>query len=374
MQRRTLLSSLMGVVLIGPWPESFANAPQITDRPKNVILVTGGDFVRYRHILLAFAQGLQKLGLIDEAPVGLEYDRIDTEDVWTQLAEYAGGRSLRFLADGHYNYRFDDAERQRAREEVLNRIKEKGDVDIVLTFGTEPGLDMAQGIHDIPILSLGSSDPVRTGMVPCAEDSGQDNLHVLVRQNFYAEQITAFHAILPFRKLALVVAESDVAKSGEAEIRERTRRLGAQFALVTYPDDGHGDARNFDFIMQAVKKAADEGSDAIVFHWFRAMPHEFKALTKFLTEHEIAGFAQSGSEFVARGLLLGAGNESFEGYGMFEAKVLEKVLAGVKPRSIGQVFAERSRLVLNLATAAQMGWVPPFGVLVAVEEAYTTQR
>ena len=59
---------------------------------------------------------------------------------------------------------------------------------------------------------------------------------------------------------------------------------------------------------------------------------------------------------------------------MFEAKVLEKVLAGVKPRSIGQVFAERSRLVLNLATAAQMGWVPPFGVLVAVEEAYTTQR
>lgn len=195
-----------------------------------------------------------------------------------------------------------------------------------------------------------------------------------MRESFYAEQVTAFHAILPFRKLGLVVAESDVAKSGKAEIRARCRRLGTEFELFTYPDDGRGDARDFNVVMTAVKQAADRGCDAVVFHWFRAMPLEFQALTKFLTEHEIAGFAQSGAEFVARGLLLGAGNESFEGYGLFEAKVIEKVLAGVKPRTIGQVFAERSRLVLNLATAAQMGWVPPFGVLVAVEEAYTTQR
>ena len=88
----------------------------------------------------------------------------------------------------------------------------------------------------------------------------------------------------------------------------------------------------------------------------------------------MASFAQSGEEFVAHGILLGTGNESFEGYGAFEADVIRRVLEGTPPRKCPQVFAERSRFVINLVSAMEIGWTPDFGVLVAMEKSFVTQR
>ena len=53
--------------------------------------------------------------------------------------------------------------------------------------------------------------------------------------------------------------------------------------------------------------------------------------------------------------------------------MISQVLDGVDPGTIPQTFVQRSRLAINLYTAAQMGWQPPFELLVSVERAYTTQ-
>ena len=45
-------------------------------------------------------------------------------------------------------------------------------------------------------------------------------------------------------------------------------------------------------------------------------------------------------------------------------------IATAKP----QVFAERSRFVINLVSAIEIGWTPDFGVLVAMEKSFVTQR
>ena len=72
--------------------------------------------------------------------------------------------------------------------------------------------------------------------------------------------------------------------------------------------------------------------------------------------------------------MLGAGQENFESYGLFEADVLRRIIVDNElPRGISQVFVQQNRLSINLRTAMQIGWQVPFEVLVSAEEVYTTQ-
>ena len=117
----------------------------------------------------------------------------------------------------------------------------------------------------------------------------------------------------------------------------------------------------------------DAGCDAVVLPWFFAEDDDFPTVVDFLVRNGIVAFSEAGGDFVARGILLGAGTESVEGYGLFEADVVERILSGETPSSIRQTFTQRGRLVVNLVTAMRMGWRPPFGLLVSVERAYAAQ-
>lgn len=350
---------------------SAAKAAQ-SGTPKNVILVTGGDYVRYRRIFEATIAGLEALGLVRDVPHVADSDREGTSDIWEALTRATG--AMRFLPDGHYSYAWDKAVREKVNAEIAERLRTRRDVDLIFTLGTEAGLDIPKLTSGIPILSLGSSNPVQTGIVASETDSGRDNLHALVRRDPYGEEVRGFHALCPFKKLALVVAASSVDKAGAKDIEAACRDLGAGFECLTYPDDGEGAAKRFDDILESVREAHRRGCDAVVFHWFRATSQEYSRLTRLLAECRMASFAQSGEEFVAHGILLGTGNESFEGYGAFEADVIRRVLEGTPPRKCPQVFAERSRFVINLVSAMEIGWTPDFGVLVAMEKSFVTQR
>ena len=293
-----------------------------------MILVTGGDYMRYRRILEATIAGLEALGLVRDLPHVPDSDREDTKDLWDALTQSSG--ALRFLPDGHYSYAWDKNVREKVNAEIEERLRTRRDVDLIFTFGTEAGLDIPKLTSEIPVLSLGSS--------------------------------------------ALVVAASSVDKAGAKDVEAACRELGAGFECLTYADDGEGAAEKFSDILEAVREAHRRGCDAVVFHWFRASPDEYSQLTRLLAEYRMASFAQSGEEYVAHGILLGVGNESFGGYGAFEADVIRRVLEGTPPRKCPQVFAERSRFVINLVSAMEIGWTPDFGVHVAMEKSFVTQR
>ena len=387
MQRRKLIQAA-GAGMLGSLGASsisgalglFASTPSRADdaiawgRPANAILVVGGDYIRYRRILENAAAGLEKIGLIAHAPKNLSETRSDTLDIWQALAENAGGTRLRFLPDGHYDYAFDAKRREAVRESVLRRIREQGDVDLILTFGTETSFDMKENVKDIPIISLGSSDPVKTGLVASVEDSGSSNFHALVEEGFYYWQASVFHTILPFRKLALVTADSRIEKTGADDIRAFCEENGLGFELQTYVESRKHEETDFQALLDAVAQAVEgKGCDAIIFPWFRVTDEEFPRLVAYLEKKRIPSFSQTGPEFVSRGILLGVGDENLEGYGLFEADVIQQVLDGEEPRSIKQGYTQRSRLAMNLYSAMQMGWQPPFELLVSVERAYTTQ-
>ena len=94
MQRRTLMNLMALGVLLAKAPFAAAEGDDMVriTKPFNVAMLTGGDYDRYRQILLAFAQGLGRLEMIESAPAGLSPERKDTADVWEALAANAGGR------------------------------------------------------------------------------------------------------------------------------------------------------------------------------------------------------------------------------------------------------------------------------------------
>ena len=227
-------------------------------------------------------------------------------------------------------------------------------MDLIFVLGELPARELLPVAGGIPMVVL-SSDDLEAGF-----GAEHENLHVARVTGRFARQTEVFHEVRPFGHLALLASEARLASAGEDEIREACERLGVRFETVTYPERGDGSRGDFDAFMRGLERVRDAGCDAVVLPWFFAEDDDFPTVVDFLVRNGIVAFSQ-------------AGTESVEGYGLFEADVVERILSGETPSSIRQTFTQRGRLVVNLVTAMRMGWRPPFGLLVSVERAYAAQ-
>lgn len=375
MRRRTLAGALPLAVLAGLLPPVTAQAaPEAVPagRPKRAILITGGGYSRYQKVLQATARGLERVDVIDDGDVEIPELSPSTEEMWRWLSENAGGDRLEFLRDGHYSYEWIPEIRREVRAEVLRRLHNRRDVDIIFTFGTEASQDMREAVDDIPVLSLGSTDPLANGLIESTEDSGKDNFHALVTDDYFDWQIARFHAIFHFKRFGLLVAENRRRKCGADVARKFCSGNGIEFLEAYYTEQGRDPEEDYRRMHEALLRLVDAGIDAICLPFFICPNDRFPDFLEVLTKHGIPSFTQEGPAVVARGILLGVGEMDVEGYGLAEARVIRSVLDGARPRSLGLRVAQSQGLVINLKTAMQMGWQPPLGLLVSVEETFST--
>ena len=375
MRRRTFAGALPLAVITGLLPfVTVQAAPEAVpaERPKRAILITGGGYARYQKVLQATARGLERLDVIDDGDVEIPELSPSTEEMWQWLSERAGGDRLEFLRDGHYSYEWIPEIRREVRAEVLRRLRDRRDVDIIFTLGTEASQDMREAVDDIPVLSLGSTDPLANGLVASTEDSGKDNFHALVVTDYFDWQIARFHAIFRFRRFGLLAAENRRRKCGADVARAFCRQKGIEFLEAYYVERGQDPEEDYRRMHEALLKLVDAGIDAICLPFFICPNDRFPDFLEVLTKHGIPSFTQEGPDVVARGILLGVGEMDVGGYGLAEARVISSVLDGVRPRSLGLRVAQSPGMVINLKTAMQMGWQPPLGLLVSVEETFST--
>ncbi|MCR5220630.1 MAG: hypothetical protein K6E31_06525 [bacterium] len=81
-------------------------------------------------------------------------------------------------------------------------------------------------------------------------------------------------------------------------------------------------------------------------------------------------FSQNGPEETRLGVLMSLDQSSFKHEGMASAEAIVKVMDGVKPRDISQVFTGPLGMAINLKMAMLIGWDPPLEVLAAVDQFY----
>lgn len=370
---------LLSALLCGLWHLSLGGPALGADhRPApggkwRVIYVEGGHYKDYYQVLGGIIHGLKHLGLIQyENPPRLVDGSEDTAGLWTWLAENAQSDLLEFAADGYYSADWNDELRPRVKADILKRLKTAGDVDLILTFGTWAGQDLVTDEHQVPVMSITVTDPVAAGISSAASDSGLDHAHVQVELGRNERQIRIFHDIFKFRRLGLPY---DTTLSGQdamgiSTIKYTAAELGIEVIPCETQLEIDDREQSFQNLLTCVKQLSTK-SDAIYLTVNNGMQDD--RMTEILApimKARIPSFSQNGSSETELGVLMSLGQDNYNDSGLFEAKAIEEIVGGKKPRAVGQIYEAPLTLALNLKMTLAIGWNPPFEVLIAMDEIY----
>jgi len=340
-------------------------------RKWRAVYLEGGSYSNYQQMLAGVAQGLARRGLIDNGDVPVPADTESTRGMWDWLSRNAKG-TIEFISDGYYSSNWDAKQRLLNKEKLLQRIKEKKDVDLILAFGTWSGVDMATADHQVPVFSMSVSDPVGAGIIKSPEDSGRDNVHSQVEPGRYKRQIAVFHEIFRFKRLGVPYEDTPEGRAtcGMEEIEEAAKELGIELVRCTTQLDLPDEKQSFLNLRQCVRTLSSQ-SDAIYLTQSTGMEGpQMEELLQPVIHAGLPTFAQQGSTLVSWGILMSLAQVNFAEKADFEAEAIAKVIQGESPRNISQIFEAPLGLAINLKTAMQIGWNPPLEILAAVDEIY----
>lgn len=128
--------------------------------------------------------------------------------------------------------------------------------------------------------------------------------------------------------------------------------------------------QSFANLKQCVSQLA-KTSDAVYLTTNSGMQwNRMRELLQPLIEAGVPSFSQSGIEETKLGVLMSLSQSSFSSEGRFGAEAIVKVMDGIRPRDVGQVFDSAIGLAINLEMARLIYWDPPFEILLAADAIY----
>ncbi len=361
---------LMSGCFLPAWAEQSSDTPANPHKKWRVAYVEGGPYTDYQQIFAGTVRGLAKLGLIANGNIPVPANSESTREMWTWLCANAGGDRMEFLPDGYYSANWDEKLRASNKANIMRRIHERGDVDIIFAFGTWAGQDMATDEHSVPTFSMSVTDAVDASIVASAEDSGRDHVHAQVEPGRYERQVAIFHDVFKFRRMGVVYEDTPDGRSssGIPAVEKAARELGVELVPCTTVLNLPDLDQSFENLRRCVENLSTQ-CDAIYLTVNTGMQgHRIKELLQPIIAAGIPSFSQSGPGEIKLGVLMSLAQTDFDDVGLFEANAVAKVLDGAKPRDVSQVFEGPLGLAINLKMAMLIGWNPPFEILAAVDE------
>jgi len=355
--------------------DSDLEAPQ--QKTWRVAYVEGGPFSDYQRILQGIALGLQNLGLIENGGIPLPEDSEEAASMWAWLARNAGGDRLEFVPDAFYSADWDSRQREDRARDLQKRVREKGDIDLILAFGTWAGQDFAKADLSIPVVVTSVTNAVESGIITSVEDSGKDNLIASIEPDRYRQQVRLFHHIFQFKKLGIAYENTPSGESSIAlgDIERAAQELGIE--LIRCHD--YFDVADAELASARLKvcheKLVGQGVDAVYLTLNIGLkPGSMSDVLSPLSRNHIPTFSQTGQIDVENGALLSISQANMQEEGVFTARQIAAIVEGGKPRSLNQRFESAVSLALNLRMATLIGWNPPLEILAAVDEFYLDMR
>ena len=332
----------------------------------------GGPYIDYQKIFSETVRGLMRLGWIETAELPHQNGE-ETKTLWQWLATEAKSEYLEFVEDGHYSAEWIAQVRTETVSQLMQRLTETNDIDLLIAMGTMAGQDFANDKHDTPTIVLSSSDPIASGIIKSVEDSGFEHVHATVDPQRFERQVRVFHEIIGFKKLGMVYEDSINGRSFAAiEFVEKVaKERGFEIVRCYSLDESIDDQKIRE---ESVKKCfQDLGKkvDAIYITQQGGInQNSIPELVKISDEYRIPTFSQAGSSEVHSGFLLSISQAGFKYVGEFHAQTIAKVLNGAKPNQLGQLFKEPPKIAINLKTAEIIGFDPPIVLLGAADEIF----
>jgi ABC-type uncharacterized transport system substrate-binding protein len=247
-------------------------------------------------------------------------------------------------------------------------------VDLILAFGTVAGQLMATAEHSTPVLSITATDPVAAGISKTAERSGLDHVHVQVEAGKIERQLALFYNLFHFQTLGVPI---DVTPKGQdtmglGTIKRAASQMGFEIVPCLAELELPSIEKSHENLLGCLQTLS-QNSQAVYLPVSNAMVEARMAdIMAPLLAQRLPTFSQKGPSESRLGVLMSLAEDDFLNSGRFEAEVIRDILGGASPGSLNQIYLPPLTMALNFQTAMAIGWNPPFEVLAAVDEFYTS--
>ena len=141
-----------------------------------------------------------------ELPFDPETDS-DSLALMDWLADNAESDYMAFDKTAHYYTTVSSEEEIR---ESLQKHIENHEIDAILSMGTSPSLMLERFGFDIPLLMYAVSDPIGSGLIESADDSGNKNYWAHVDSSAYSRQMQYYYDTFGFSKIGSVYGDEIV--------------------------------------------------------------------------------------------------------------------------------------------------------------------
>lgn len=342
----------------------------------NVAVYQPGAYIDFQKVFLQTVLALSSDGYVTGGAVLEPGFAFDEGDNYQRFAARTQGGCLQFLPDGFYNARWDPQLIESLSAELKERVRTRGDVDLIWALGTLGGRNFADSSLGVPVMVMTPSDPESAGIIGPGEFSDKPNIHVQKEINRTRNELTMFHRIFNFHRLGIIIDVNEENWPGQSlpAIEQTAAELNIELVRCTGAVIDNDTAAAQRAYSRCIRELSDQ-CDAVYLNLSNgASPDDLFAQIKPLIDRQIPTFSQAGGSEVQLGALLSLSDMDLQESGAFEARVAEGIFHGQKPEEISQYYYAPLALNLNLETARLIDWKPDFEILMAIDQVFQTIR
>lgn len=335
----------------------------------------GGEYADYRDTLLATIDGLIELGWIEPFNTA-QFIKDDVQTIWEYLAKKIESDYLTFVNDGFYSAAWKTENRSTVTEQLVKRVQDKNDFDILFAMGTWAGQDLSNSPITTNIIVMSTSNPVVAGIIKSPFDSGKKNLHAQIDPTFHERQIKYFHEIIQFDSLGIIFENSETGKSyaGLASAQKVAKESGFDLVTCFAVSDIADISQCEQEYLNCIDRIAREKIDALYVTAHGGVTDQsIKSIVEKTHHYNIPTFSQYGTKEVEKGLLISLSRIDFKKVGLFEAAIISNVLNGAAPGDLVQIFKEPLHISINIDTAQRISYLPSADVIAAADIIFKNQ-
>jgi ABC-type uncharacterized transport system substrate-binding protein len=332
----------------------------------------GGSYVNYPANLRTIVTGLVELGWMAPIEIPKVEDDTASKPVWEYLAQHTRSDYIEFVRDGYWSAYWDTEVRIKNKENCIQRLHQKEDIDFMIAMGTWAGQDLANAHHSVPSMAVSVSDPVRSGISETVQDSGLDHLHARCDPTRYIRQLRLFHRLVRFKRLGIVYENTTVGKTYAAfdDIQRVAKERGFEIIACEAPFSNIDPGQATERVIQCHQELAGK-VDAVFVTVHRGIDADRMAeINAPFLGHMVPTWSQRGPKEVQKGILFSISRGGFKAVGRYHAEVMAKVFNGQTPRSINQIFEDPKLIAVNTKTAESIGFKIPNTILRIADEVY----
>jgi len=379
-RRRSFLLAilLLGAVILSSCVKGIdeppAGPPGVYGRTVRIAYYEGGPYLDYTLNMRAMVEGLVELGWLDAIEIPAFEDPEDMASIWGHLARNCSSDYLVFVEDAFWSAGWDEALRATNRTQILQRLNEQQDIDLVIAMGTWAGQDLVNDQHNTPTLNLTSSNPIHAGIISGPESSGYPHVLVEVDPERNLRSIRLFHDVIGFQRLGVVYEDSPDGRvySNLAELQQVAEEKEFELFECTAKDVGLPEETAYENVQACYRQLAPL-VDAMWIGAHRGENSKFMPQSlELLFLHHVATWSVQGSDAVSRGVLLSIMQFDFAFAGRWYALRIGEILNGARPGDLSQVLELPQHVLLNLETARRIGYEFPPGILEIADQTYET--